>query len=247
MEALGNPKARTQSTVYSGSQAAQQYMQMPGLPLGTRGGMLIEHTFPVDGEYEVTDQRPRRRRLRLGRDGSVHADRHRGWRACIPGRRSAARRTSRPSTWSRRWAWARSTQRFRNIRVKVPAGRHSVGVTYKQKTAAEHNEVLHGFVPVAGMGQMVNGNSGGPRISQRGDQGAAEPLPGQRDAEPAQALRLQAGKRRAGRPRARSRSWARWPSAPSGVRSRMRISPARWRSTRKAASRAPSTTASRRA
>jgi hypothetical protein len=56
-------------------------------------------------------------------------------------------------------------QRFRNIRVKVPAGRHSIGVTYKQKTAAEHNEVLHGFVPVVGMGQMVNGNSGGPRIS----------------------------------------------------------------------------------
>ncbi len=25
--------------------------------------------------------------------------------------------------------------------------------------------MLHGFVPVAGMGQMVNGNSGGPRIS----------------------------------------------------------------------------------
>ena len=54
IEALGNPRARTQSTVYSGTSAALQYMQMPGLPLGTRGGMLIDHSFPADGEYEIT-------------------------------------------------------------------------------------------------------------------------------------------------------------------------------------------------
>ena len=56
-------------------------------------------------------------------------------------------------------------ERFRNIKVKVPAGRHRVGITYKQKTAAEHNEILNSFVPVAGMAQMVNGNSDGPRIT----------------------------------------------------------------------------------
>jgi len=55
--------------------------------------------------------------------------------------------------------------RFRNIKIKVPAGRHRIGVTYKQKTAAEQNEILHSWVPVAGMSQMVNGNSGGPRIT----------------------------------------------------------------------------------
>ena len=26
---------------------------MPGLPLGTRGGMLIPYHFPQDGEYEI--------------------------------------------------------------------------------------------------------------------------------------------------------------------------------------------------
>jgi hypothetical protein len=55
--------------------------------------------------------------------------------------------------------------RFRDIRVKVPAGLHRVGVTFVQKTAAEHNELLHAFNSVTGMQQMVNGNSGGPRIA----------------------------------------------------------------------------------
>jgi hypothetical protein len=54
--------------------------------------------------------------------------------------------------------------RFREIRVKVPAGLHRVGVTFVQKTAAEHNEQLHSFNAVTGMSQLVNGNSGGPRI-----------------------------------------------------------------------------------
>ena len=27
-------------------------MHIEGLPLGTRGGMLVEHDFPADGEYE---------------------------------------------------------------------------------------------------------------------------------------------------------------------------------------------------
>ena len=29
-----------------------------GLPLGTRGGVLVPHTFPVDGEYEISIPSP---------------------------------------------------------------------------------------------------------------------------------------------------------------------------------------------
>src|SRR5690606_27061746 len=30
-----------------------QQFHIDGLPLGTRGGMLVEHWFPVDGEYSI--------------------------------------------------------------------------------------------------------------------------------------------------------------------------------------------------
>ena len=48
--ALGNPTARPVGLVYRAS-GADQSSYMEGQPLGTRGGMLIEHTFPADGEY----------------------------------------------------------------------------------------------------------------------------------------------------------------------------------------------------
>ena len=164
IEALGNPRARTQSAVYSGGSAALQYMQMPGLPLGTRGGMVVEHAFPVDGEYDVTIS---------GLVGGgyvwgvmdpftliVTVDDERVFQAQVGGEDDL-----RAIDVEQAQGLGAINERFRNIRIKVPAGRHRIGVTYRQKTAAEHTEVLHGFVPVAGMGQMVNGNSGGPRIA----------------------------------------------------------------------------------
>ncbi len=43
-----------------------QEEHVEGLPLGTRGGALIEHTFPEDGEYEI--------RVRLARDRNEHVE-----------------------------------------------------------------------------------------------------------------------------------------------------------------------------
>ena len=54
VQAIGNPKARLQSTIYPGTPQASQYMHIEGLPLGTRGGLILEHDFPADGEYEIS-------------------------------------------------------------------------------------------------------------------------------------------------------------------------------------------------
>ena len=52
IRALGNPTARPVGLVYRAS-AADQSAYMEGQPLGTRGGMMVEHTFPVDGDYTI--------------------------------------------------------------------------------------------------------------------------------------------------------------------------------------------------
>jgi len=51
-QAIGNPDARTGGTTYS-ARGINQYVHQQGLPLGTRGGMVVEHTFPADGEYHL--------------------------------------------------------------------------------------------------------------------------------------------------------------------------------------------------
>ena len=41
-------------TVYRTPEDTSQDYHIEGLPFGTRGGMLIEHVFPSDGEYQIT-------------------------------------------------------------------------------------------------------------------------------------------------------------------------------------------------
>ncbi len=50
-QAVGNPDARTGGTTYAAS--GNQYAHVEGLPLGTRGGLAVEHYFPTDGEYRL--------------------------------------------------------------------------------------------------------------------------------------------------------------------------------------------------
>jgi len=51
--AIGEP-ATTSLTVYRTPEDTSQDYHIEGLPFGTRGGMLKEHVFPSDGEYQLT-------------------------------------------------------------------------------------------------------------------------------------------------------------------------------------------------
>ncbi len=52
VRAVGRPDARTGSQTYAAGPGNQQ-THVTGLPLGTRGGMVVTHLFPSDGEYQV--------------------------------------------------------------------------------------------------------------------------------------------------------------------------------------------------
>ncbi|TLZ44601.1 MAG: DUF1587 domain-containing protein, partial [Gammaproteobacteria bacterium] len=51
--ALGEPEDPT-LVVYRAREDTSQDYQVEGLPFGTRGGLLVEHLFPSDGDYTVT-------------------------------------------------------------------------------------------------------------------------------------------------------------------------------------------------
>lgn len=48
-QAVGNPAPRAGGATYTSR--ADQHKHVAGMPLGTRGGLLVEHYFPADGEY----------------------------------------------------------------------------------------------------------------------------------------------------------------------------------------------------
>jgi hypothetical protein len=156
VRAIGNPKARLTARVYPGTLAAQQYVHQEGLPLGTRGGLVINHDFPVDGEYElsisglvgggyvwgVADQRTL----------IVTVDGDRVFQANLGGEDDLEAIDQKQAM-----GIAAIDSRFRDIRFKVKAGTHRIGVTFKQKTAAEHLDTLNAFNPVSGMSQNLSG------------------------------------------------------------------------------------------
>jgi hypothetical protein len=51
--AVGDRTLPPSTTTYPAPAALAQDAHIDGLPLGTRGGMLIRHTFPLDAEYEI--------------------------------------------------------------------------------------------------------------------------------------------------------------------------------------------------
>jgi len=164
MQAVGNPSARVQSRIYQGPAEAVQYMHIEGLPLGTRGGMLITHDFPADGDYEITIN---------GLVGAgylwgvmdkntlvVTLDDAKVYENTLGGEEDLAAVDVKQAV-----GVGAINERFKNIRIHAKAGPHRIGITFLEKTAAESDEILSGFVPVAGMAVPINGNSTGPRIS----------------------------------------------------------------------------------
>jgi cytochrome c553 len=57
--AVGDPTITAGITTYAAPRGVSQAEHREGLPLGTRGGMIVRHVFPLDAEYE----------LRVGRAG----------------------------------------------------------------------------------------------------------------------------------------------------------------------------------
>jgi len=52
--AVGNPKPKLDSAVYYADPLLNQNRHVDGMPLGTRGGLLIDHYFPASGEYRIS-------------------------------------------------------------------------------------------------------------------------------------------------------------------------------------------------
>ena len=54
--AVGDRTLGHGETRYTAAGGSAQQRHIEGLPLGTRGGLAVEHTFPLDAEYELTVQ-----------------------------------------------------------------------------------------------------------------------------------------------------------------------------------------------
>lgn len=129
------PGRAPDSATYRVRPDVTQEERVEGLPLGTRGGLLVQHNFPQDGFYEFT--------IRLARDRNeeveglsephrldVLVDSRRVDRFTIrpPGRQPVADPAAGTDGYST--VSHADVDRHLTARVHVPAGPHPIGVTF---------------------------------------------------------------------------------------------------------------------
>ena len=165
--AVGNPAARPGSQTYRPTRGSDQSLRVDGLPLGTRGGLLVEHLFPADGDYKFNIPNMAIAGYVRGMEYKhtliVTIDGVKVFQNTIGGEDDIKAIDQQQAP-----AVAAINSRFLDIPVKVTAGPHKVGVTFVARTFAEPDEVLHSFRPSAGEDRI-------PRIGSLEIQGPFNP------------------------------------------------------------------------
>jgi hypothetical protein len=122
-----------------------QDQQVEGLPLGTRGGLVVRHNFPLDGEYALKVVLARNsvevpRGLEEPHQIEILVDGERLFQATIGGKEDTDAVTRNPIV-GRKMLETRL-----QVRTRIEAGPRSVGVTFVKKDNAEIGHILQPFL-----------------------------------------------------------------------------------------------------
>jgi hypothetical protein len=155
-QAVGNPSPRALGIPYTFSSVGQQ-SHVPGLPLGTRGGALVEHYFPSDGEYllSIGDlvtglwgfNQEHRQRVIATLDG------RRFFELDIGGGEDLKKLDQIGAP-----AVDEINAQLKNIPFAATAGTHRLGVTFLHRSFAESDRQLQNLVPGGGQDAVLTIN-----------------------------------------------------------------------------------------
>ena len=150
-QAVTRPVTKPASRYYRHS-GTDQRAYVAGLPLGTRGGMVVEHYFPADGDYDfsITD-------FHFAGAGYVtKIDAPHRVIMTVDGARVFEQVVGGPEDLKlvdQTFAMGEGAlqKRFNHIRVPVKAGTHRIGVAFVMRSMAESDSQLQ---PVAMLPEM---------------------------------------------------------------------------------------------
>ncbi len=172
--ALGNVNLTPGTVTYRVRPDLSQDQHVEGMPPGTRGGMKIEHTFPVDGEYVI--------RLRMWRntfdlmrgmedphDIEIAMDGTRLTVVTVGGRDDFGRMAENPGTFGA------ELDRRLTVRLPVKAGTHTIWATTVLKSHAPRDDLIKPFIRTTVDGLDIMGDPSVDRITIEGPYAVAGP------------------------------------------------------------------------
>jgi hypothetical protein len=158
VQAVGRPDARPGSKTYVNPTKGAQAFHVDGLPLGTRGGFAVEHTFPSDGEYEINLPSPLRNIWFVGIEHQstfiITLDGAKIYQTSIGGPED-----DRALDIDQSPAQEKIDARFKNIRFQAKAGPHQIAATFVARTLSESDDRLPSLGDSVGFDRMARVNS----------------------------------------------------------------------------------------
>jgi len=165
--AVGNTSITPATAVYRVRPDLSQDQHIDGLPLGTRGGILVKHNFPVDGEYII--------KVRLWRNTfdlmrgmedphqiEMSLDGARLRLVAAGGKDDFVRMAQNPGDFG-----ADLDQRL-TVKIPVKAGEHTVSATTILRSEAEKDDLITPFLRTTVDGLDITGDPSVDRVSIEG-------------------------------------------------------------------------------
>jgi hypothetical protein len=157
VKAVGRPDARPGGWTFRAGPGTQ-LTHVPGLPLGTRGGILARVDLPSDGEYQidVADLATHIWGNGMEFENSlvVTLDNKLVYETVIGGEEDM-----KLYDQVQNGALDRVNARLKKIRFFTTAGPHKIGVAFKRRTFAESDDQLQLFAPGGGQDRLYRVNS----------------------------------------------------------------------------------------
>jgi hypothetical protein len=157
VKALGQPDARPSGWTFRAGPGTQ-LTHVPGLPLGTRGGILAKVDLPADGEYvvDIADMATHiwGNGMEFENPLAVTLDSKVVYETVIGGEEDM-----KLYDQVQNGALDRVNARLKNVRFAATAGPHDIGVAFKRRTFAESDDRLQMFAPGGGQDRFYRVNS----------------------------------------------------------------------------------------
>jgi hypothetical protein len=154
VQAIGNRAPRPAGASYVAKDTGTQQFYREGLPLGTRGGMVIDHYFPADGDYVMNIGNMAQAlwvyNMEFENTVVVAVDGAQVYETKIGGEEDMKAIDQKQDP-----AVDAINARLKNIHFKGTAGYHKVGVAFVQRTFAESEDRLQANVPGGGQDRVL--------------------------------------------------------------------------------------------
>ena len=168
--AVGNRGIAPSMVTYRVRPDLSQDQHIDGMPLGTRGGILIQHTFPLDGEYTIKVRLWRNtfdlmRGMEDPHDIEIAMDGARLQLVHAGGKEDFSSMSANPGTFG-----AELDQRL-TVRIPVKAGTHTISAATILRSNAQRDDLIKPFLRTTVDGLDITGDPSIDRVTIDGPYG----------------------------------------------------------------------------